>query len=292
MKSEEIIYKHKGKLTNSWFDKKRAEFQNSPFFLNDKLFNDKPIIREYITYDYDDEGIEINPEFKLIEHEESRFDLSFIEFASSSKTYYESIHLLSVYGDTEQWFLIEDYDPSKQVEDIETLAKSLAKQLFEYGNKFISSELYDNYLESVLISVKSNLDSIKDSDIKPFKELYFDTFKSEIEALFSNYLENKYHIKNEDSLNFEMNLEELSALFAIIQNAGFIQNKKELLLFASKHFKISNQEGEGYINIIYRDFQDRLNKQQGNKKHRTKALEEINDKLYNSFDRLIAFKIS
>lgn len=292
MKSEEIIFRHKGKLTNNWFGKKMAEFQNSPFFLNDKLFYDKPITREYVTCDYDDEGIEINQEFKLIEHEESKFDLSFIEFASSSKTYYESIHLLSVYGDTEQWFLIEDYDPSKQIEDIDTLAKFLAKQLFEYGNKFILSELYDNYLESVLISVKANLDSIKDSNIEPFKEFYFDTFKSEIEALFSNYLENKYYIKNEDSLNFEMNLEELSALFAIIQNAGFIQNKKELLLFSSKHFKILNPKEDGYVNIIYSDFQDRLNKQLGNKKHRTKALEDMNDKLYDSFDQLIAFKIS
>jgi hypothetical protein len=292
MKSEEIIGKHIGKLTKSWFDKKLAEFQKSPFFLDDKLFNDKPIIKEYTTCDYDDEGKEINPEIKLIEHDESKFDLTFNEFALSSKSYFNSMHLLSVYGDTEQWLQVENYDPSKQVEDIDTLAKFLAKQLFEYGNKFISSELYDNYLESVKISVKSNLDLIHDSNIEPFKEIYFDTFKSEIEALFSNYLENKYHIKNEDSLNFEINLEELSALFAIIQNAGFIQNKKELLLFASKHFKISNQEGEGYINIIYRDFQDRLNKQRGNKKHRTKALEDINEKLYYSFDRLIAFKIS
>jgi hypothetical protein len=87
-----------------------------------------------------------------------------------------------------------------------------------------------------------------------------------------------------------MNLEELSALFAIIQNAGFIQNKKELLLFSSKHFKILNPKADGYINIIYSDFQDRLNKQLGNKKHRTKALEDLNDKFYESFDQLMAFK--
>ena len=292
MKTEEIISKHISKLSESWVDRKFEEFQNAPFFVNGILFNDLPIIKEYVTFEYDSDGNEIDADIITVEHNESKFNLTFNEFAKSSKSYYNSIHLLSVYGDTDQWLSVYDSNASEQVEDIESAAKILAKILFDYGIKFISQDSYSNYLESILFSAKNNLDSLIDSKIEIFKPDYYEYFRSDLELLFSNYLENEFFSKNDESINFNLNLEELSAFFAIILNAKILNNKKELLSFASKYFKISNPKGEGYVNFLYKDFQDRLNKQKGNKKHRTNALEDINDKLYDSFDRLIAFKIS
>lgn len=292
MKTEEIISKHISKLSESWVDRKFAEFQNAPFFVQGILFNDLPIIKEYITFEYDSDGNEIDVDIKLVEHNESKFNFTFNEFAKSSKSYYNSIHLLSVYGDPDQWVTVYDHDASKRVEDIETAAKLLAEKLFEYGIKFISQDLYVNYLESVLFFVKNSLDSLVDSKIEIFKPVYYEYFRSDFELMFSNYLESEFFSKKDESLNFNLNLEELTAFFAIALNAGILNDKKELLLFASKYFKILNPKGEGYVNFLYKDFQDRLNKQKGNKKHRTNALEDINDKLYDSFDQLIAFKIS
>lgn len=292
MKTEEIISKHISKLSESWVDRKFEEFQNAPFFVNGILFNDLPIIKEYVTFEYDSDGNEIDADINTVEHNESKFNLTFNEFAISSKSYYNSIYLLSAHGDTDQWLSVYDYNASKQVEDIETAAKLLSKKLFEYGIKFISQDSYTNYLESILFSVKNKLDSLIDFKIEIFKSDYYEYFRSDLELLFSNYLENEFFSKNNESINFNLNLEELSAFFAIILNAEILNDKKELLLFASKYFKILNPKGEGYVNFLYKDFQDRLNKQKGNKKHRTNALEDINDKLYDSFDRLIAFKIS
>lgn len=292
MKTEEIISNHTSKLNNNWVERKLTEFQNAPYYNQDVLFNDQPIIKEYFTCEYDADGNEINEDIKLVEHNESKFNLTFKEFAVSSKSYYKSIHLLSIYGDTDQWLTVYDYDPSKQIEDIETAAKLLAKKLFEYGIKFISQELYPNYLEGVLFSARNCIDSLSDTKVEIFKSDYYECFRSEIEVLFSNYLESEFFSKKDESLNFNLNLEELSAFFAIALNAGILKDKKELLLFASKYFKILNPRGEGHVHFLYKDFQDRLNKQQGNKKHRTNALEDINDKLYDSFDQLIAFKIS
>ncbi|MHA8055536.1 hypothetical protein VR611_06280 [Aquirufa nivalisilvae] len=292
MKIEEIIVKHIGNLSDKWHERKLHEFQNSPFFVDNVLLNDQPIIKEYFTCDYDEDGFEINPDIILKEHEESKFRLTFEDFAKSSKSYYYAINLLSVYGDTDQWLMISDYDPNEQVEDLESSSLLLAKKLFEYGSKFFSHELYGEYLENAVNIVKLNLDSIKDFRIEPFKSFFFESFNSEIEKYFSDYLEYKYLIKNDDSLDFDLNLEELSALFAIIENAGFIKDKKNLQLFASKYFKINNPKGGGYVNFLYKDFQDRLNKQLGNKKHRTIALEQVNDRLFGSFDNLMEFKIS
>lgn len=290
MKTEEIISNHISKLSNNWFDRKLAEFQNAPYYNQNKLFNDQPIIKEYFTFDYDADGNEINEDIKLVEHDESKFNLTFKEFAVSSKSYYKSINLLSVYGDTDQWLTVSNYDPSKQIEDIETAAKLLAKKLFEYGIKFISQELYQNYLEGIIFSVRNCIDSLLDTKVEIFKSDYFECFRSEIEVLFSNYLEGEFFSKKDESLNFNLNLEELSAFLAIALNADIVNDKKELLMFASKFFKISNPKGEGHVYFLYKDFQDRLNKQLGNKKHRTKALEDINDKFYESFDQLMAFK--
>lgn len=291
MKTDKIIEQHLNKFNQAWFEKKLNEFKSGPFFKDGILENDEPIYQEVETFDYDDEGNKINHNRKLIEDQKSIFKLTFNDFAKSSKTYYNALRLLSVYGDTDQWLAVAEYQPCRQIEDIETASKLLADRLFNFARNFITQELYSNFMNEMIVAVQLGLYKIKNQNVEQFKESYLTYFKEELQILFSNYLEIEIYQKDENSLNFNLNLEEISALFAIILNADILEdNKKNFMKFASKHFKIKEQSGNGYVNFLYKNFQDRLNKQIGNKNHRENALGHISELLSKSSDRLLASK--
>jgi hypothetical protein len=298
MSTGRIIENALNKLNIRWYCEKKEEFMNSPFRDEDSLINGDKVYRDKIDASFDKEtgDFQINRIDKK-EVPDVDFAFTFNDFVINSKDYYKKVNkLFNLDGSVE--FHLDDttIDPKlldfleiKKIDDITTLAKKLAIEVYQYFEKNIDKESVIKFSSSASDQLASKLDDHKfEIDIADYKTPYFDTFNNVLSELTIDKVESIVFNKSDEGLRFDLNLEQITSLLNLLSKANFFDSEEELKVFAVKYFKIKDSLGN-YTDIDYHKFKDRFNKQ-SNKTHRISALNKIKDDLDDSYDDILASK--
>jgi hypothetical protein len=298
MSTGRIIENALNKLNIRWYCEKKEEFMNSPFRDEDSLINGDRVYRDKIDASFDKEtgDFQINRVDKK-EVPDVDFAFTFNDFMINSKDYYKKVNkLFNLDGSVE--FHLDDtmIDPKlldfleiKKIDDITTLAKKLAIEVYQYFEKNIDKESVIKFSSSASDLLASKLDDHKfEIDIADYKTPYFDTFNNVLSELTIDKVESIVFNKSDEGLRFDLNLEQITSLLNLLSKANFFESEEELKVFAVKYFKIKDSLGN-YTDIDYHKFKDRFNKQ-SNKTHRISALNKIKDDLDNSYDKILESK--
>jgi hypothetical protein len=298
MTTGKIIENALNKLNTRWYCDKKEEFMNSPFREEDFLFNNDKVYRDKIDASFDKETGDFQiSSIKKLEVPDVDVDITLLDFVINSKDYYEKVYK-RFYQDGNVEFHPDDstIDPRllvfldiKKIDDITTLAKKLAIEVYQYFEKNIDKESVIKFSSSASDLLASKLDDHKfEIDIADYKTPYFDTFNNVLSELTIDKVESIVFNKSDEGLRFDLNLEQITSLLNLLSKANFFDSEEELKVFAVKYFKIKDSLGN-YTDIDYHKFKDRFNKQ-SNKTHRISALNKIKDDLFASFDKILESK--
>lgn len=298
MSTGRIIENALNKLNTRWYCDKKEEFMNSPFREDDFLINDDEVYRDKIDASFDKETGDFQiSSIKKLEVPDVDFDITFHDFVINSKDYYNKVYkLINLDGSVEFHPDDSPIDPRllvfldiKKIDDITTLAKKLAIEVYQYFEKNIDKESVIKFSSSASDLLASKLDDHKfEIDIADYKTPYFDTFNNVLSELTIDKVESIVFNKSGEGLRFDLNLEQITALLYLLSNANFFESEEELKGFAVKYFKIKDSLGN-YTDIDYHKFKDRFNKQ-SNKTHRISALNKIKVDLFDSYDKILESK--
>jgi hypothetical protein len=275
MTSEEIILSHINKFNQNWFKAKKQEFEFSPFYDDGFLVSELTYFQDIITQVYFDENGEKIMDSEYLERFDGQFDINMIDFMISSSEYYYSIGRLFEHSNDLDEETVEKIQTSNRyyVSDIKGLSSKLAKDLFDFSDKYITKDVNKTFYLNAKKSVEIEIGKIEDEDLKEMSGYYLEYFSRAFDILFKEKLEYEKFLKSDETLNFKLNLEDFSALFALINSAGFMESDTSFLEFATKYFKVLDKNNT-IINIDFDDLRDRF-KKQTNRTHRIKALEKI-----------------
>lgn len=287
MTSEEIILSHINKFNQNWFNAKKQEFEYSPFYEDGFLVSELTYFQDIITEVYFNEEDHKIMDSEYLEHFDGQFDINLTDFMISSSEYYYSIRRLFEHSNDLDEETVEkiQISSSRYTSDIKGLSSQLAKDLFDFSEKYITKDVNKTFYLNVNKSVEIELGKIEDEDLKEMSGFYMEYFSRAFDILFKEKLEYERFLKSDETLNFKLNLEDFSALFALINSAGFMESETSFLDFASKFIKVQDKNNS-FINIDFADLRDRF-KKQTNRTHRTTSLEKITEKLEEKYEEIL-----
>lgn len=275
-------------FSDDWFNLKLSEFKKSLYYSEDRLKNGEVVIyTQQINEILDCDGNMLSCD--LIEKEiDTSFDLSFSDFLISGDHYYHSIEILAQYHYLNEQIIGElEAILKRRQPDIKFYACELADKLAHFYNNFVNMEATNNFTILLEDKINEQVDLILDPDyskeVESFKCLFFNEFEIRAEKKLSAVRINKL----DDVLNFNLNLEDFTALFALIIKSDFIATdnvkSNNFIPFALKHFKVKPEKfSEIFVALEERTFTERYKRQIG-QYHRLTALDRIIETLKSSF---------
>lgn len=286
-----IIEKIFENFTEEWCEAKRMDFEKSIYYSNDRLFNGEWVIySRQINEKYDSNDNLISCD--LLENEiDTTFHLSFSDFLISGDHYYKSIEILAQYHYQNESHIL-DLEPilDGKKPDIEFYANKLAENLAHFYNHNINENATNNFIILIEDKISEQVDLILDplysEEIERFYDLYFNEFIMRAEKKLSAHRINKL----DDILNFNLNLEDFTALFALIIQSDFIAKDEVIsnnfIPFALKHFKIKPEKFNEFFVVLEEDkFSERFGKQLGTS-HRLTALDRIIESFKSAYSEI------
>ncbi len=267
-------------FSDDWFNLKLIEFKKSLYYSEDRLKNGEVVIyTQQINEILDCKGNLLS--YDLMEKEiDTSFDLSFSDFLISGDHYYHSIEILAQYHYLNEQ-VIGDLEAilKRKQPDIKFYASELAEKLAHFYNNYVNMEATNNFTILIEDKINEQVDLIIDPDysqeVEHFNCLFFNEFEIRAAKKLSAVRINKL----DDILNFNLNLEDFTALFALITQSNFIAEDKiesnNFIPFALKHFKIKPEKFNGIFVVLEEDkFKERFDKQLRTS-HRLTALNRI-----------------
>lgn len=271
MTSERLIKSILSQINSEWLSNVKDAFNFSPFKIGDRLINTE-FVPQQLTFEKLDKNGKLHFDKTInLTNQDEVFDLTFKEFAISNVHYYESIDALYKY----QKKTINKYDfTQKKQRDIEYFAKLLSDKLIEFGNNNINIGDFSLFKESAFGTIEEYWKEQEGTELEQFKNDFYLLLYLQIEDYFDAKIEGEFYNPNASSLNFKLNLEDLTSLLAILFNSKIIEDENSLLKFALKNFKIYNPITKAYDPLVYGTFKPRF-KKQFNRTHRTTGIENI-----------------
>lgn len=297
MTIDEIVNKYISKLNNSWLKDKKLEFDRSPFCIDGYLINDEQLLKERINASFgtDENDMSIDSIDYTVD-ESVLFKYSFEEFIVSSSSYYEKVHKLLV---PEKSFeegigsVVVDprlviYHEIEKIEDLETVSRHLANEIFKYADTNIPIKGLDDYLNNVSQIIEESMGSLSFFQDNHLEEHFLKYYQLYISEFFREKLDSFLHYSGDDCLKFNLNLEGLTALLSILIGARVFESDTEIKRFALKYFKIKMGD-QTFQSLNSKTFNNRMSKQTGTS-HRANSLEEIFNKIQASYDDILKIK--
>lgn len=275
-------------FSDDWLNLKLKEFKKSLFYSEHRLKNGEVVIyTQQINEILDCDGNLLSCD--LLEREiDTSFDLSFSDFLTSGDHYYNSIEILAQYHYLNEEIIGELKAILKRRQpDIKFYACELANKLAHFYNHYVNMDATNNYLSLMEDKINEQVDLILDPDYSKEVECFYDLFSNEFEIRAAKKLSAQRINKLDDVLNFNLNLEDFTALFALILQSDFIAKDEvvsnNFIPFALKHFKIRPEKFiEDYVVLEEAKFAERFGKQFGSS-HRITALDRIIESFKFSF---------
>jgi hypothetical protein len=297
MTVEEIVNKYASKLNNNWLRDKKLEFERSPFHQDGYLINDEKLIKDRINASFgaDESDIYIDS-IDYIVDESVLFNYSFEEFLVSSSSYYKNVHKLFApdtrieegkgNGVLDPRFAI--YRKIKKIDDLDTISRHLAKDIFEFAESNIPISGLEDYLKNVTQVISESISDLSFFLDTHYGEYFMQYYQLNISEFFRGKLDSVLHYNGDDSLRFNLNLEGLTALLSILLGARVFESDTELKRFALKYFRIKMGD-QTFQSLNSKSFNNRMSKQTGSS-HRANSLEEIVNKIQSSYDDILKIK--
>lgn len=278
-------------FSDGWLNLKLSEFKKSLYYSEDILKNGEVVIyTQQINEILDCNGNLLS--YDLMEKEiDTSFNLSFSDFLISGDHYYHSIEILAQYHYLNEQ-VIGDLEAilKRRQPDIKFYASELADKLAHFYNNYVNMEATNNFIILIEDKINEQVDLIIDPDyskeVEHFNFLFFNEFEIRAAKKLSAVRINKL----DDVLNFNLNLEDFTALFALIIQSDFVAKDEVIsnnfIPFALKHFKIKPDKfNEDYVVLEEAKFTERFGKQIGNS-HRLTALDRIIESFKSAYSEI------